>query len=418
MAVLVGGHDTGYEQCSGGSLRRRAVVTCPSLLPRSANGACALEASVPDAGGFCRSDQDCKDRPYGHCEDQSGSGGPSECACEYGCERDGDCTAGQICVCADPVGHCESASCTSGAGCGGCDCIDSADNPGCPGKSFSCQTPADECTSDTDCPAGTMCSREPAGRHICAAGTCVVGRPFLVQGAERLAAATARGDWLEAHVRPEVRGLGAEVRSGLAAHWTRIGLMEHASIAAFARFALQLLALGAPPELVQQAQRAMVDEMNHARLAFALASAYGRSEIGPGPLRIDGSLDELDARHFAATLVREGCVGETVAAVEALEELACTTDVTVRHVLGIIARDEQRHAELAWRALAWLLGAGKVTADQVREELAAASLEPEAPSMLRVETLTRVVGPLAHAVVGLARARHEWRRSAGHDRVT
>src|SRR5258708_29296906 len=37
---LLGGKDTGYETCQGGTRRRRALVGCPSLLLRPSNRAC------------------------------------------------------------------------------------------------------------------------------------------------------------------------------------------------------------------------------------------------------------------------------------------------------------------------------------------------------------------------------------------
>jgi hypothetical protein len=87
--------------------------------------------------------------------------------------------------------------------------------------------------------------------------------------------------------------------------------MEHASIAAFARFALQLLAVGAPPDLVHGAQIAMGDEADHARLAFRLASAYAVRAVGPSALDIFGALDGFCIEQLVATLLREGCIGET-----------------------------------------------------------------------------------------------------------
>jgi len=134
--------------------------------------------------------------------------------------------------------------------------------------------------------------------------------------------------------------------------------MEHASIAAFARFALQLLAVGAPPDLVEGAQSAMADETVHAQLAFALASAYAGADIGPGPLHVDAALDGASLRELVVTTFAEGCVGETVAAIEALEALEGARDPQVRAVLEKVAADETRHAELAWRTVAWALGAG------------------------------------------------------------
>lgn len=64
--------------------------------------------------------------------------------------------------------------------------------------------------------------------------------------------------------------------------WTRVGLMEHASVAAFSRFSLQLMALGAPSDLLQKSHEAAADEIRHARDAFALAGHYAGRPVGPG----------------------------------------------------------------------------------------------------------------------------------------
>ncbi len=147
--------------------------------------------------------------------------------------------------------------------------------------------------------------------------------------------------------------------------------MEHASIAAFARFTLHLLAVGAPPDLVSLSQQAIGDETEHARLAFSLASAYAGEAVGPGALAIDGSLDGFDVIELVGTLLREGCIGETVAAIEARDALDGVRDAAVRGVLETIARDELRHAELAWRTLGWLVSSGRVSRALVRDEVSA-----------------------------------------------
>jgi hypothetical protein len=400
--LVVGGVDTGYDTCAGGALRRRAVVGCPSLLPRAGGGVCP-----PGGGVGCSSDKDCTDKPLGICQ----SGDPGGCFCIYGCARDSDCGSGEVCVCGDPVGRCEPASCgtggAQGAGCGGCDCIDSTDYPGCPGKSFACQSPYDQCTSDLDCPSGEMCSHDAAGHHVCSKTTCAVGRPFLVQGDERLAIAVLREDWAARGIAPNLRGLAPATRARLAGRWTEIARMEHASIAAFARFTMHLLAVGAPPELVRASQDAMGDETEHARLAFALAGAYARTLIGPGPLAIAGSLDGFGIEQLVATLVREGCIGETVAAIEAREALETATDPAVRAVLETIARDEQRHAELAWRTIAWLVAQGRVTHARVVAEIEQAARETR-PAATDDADLS------AHGLVSDAR-RAELRRAALDD---
>jgi hypothetical protein len=234
-----------------------------------------------------------------------------------------------------------------------------------------------------------------------------VGRPFLVRGRERLAGVARGSDWSTRGPTPDVNAIPADIRADLADRWMRIGLMEHASIAAFARFALQLLAIGAPPDLVREAQQAMGDETEHARLAFRLASVYARHTIGPSVLDITGALDGFCVEQLVATLVREGCIGETVAAIEAREALEWATDPAVREVLAIVARDELRHAQLAWRTLSWLVASGRVRAETVLQESARAFLE--ALSISRAEVSEREL--LEHGIVEEA-TRNELRRDA------
>jgi hypothetical protein len=146
--------------------------------------------------------------------------------------------------------------------------------------------------------------------------------------------------------------------------------MEHASIAAFARFSLQLLALGAPPELVDACTQALADETEHTKLCFQLASAYAGHAIGPGPLDIGHSLEATSLDQVVELVIVEGCFGETRAALEALEAADAATDPVIVAAYTRIARDEQRHAELAFRFVRWALAQG---GQLVRERVVAAS---------------------------------------------
>jgi hypothetical protein len=145
----------------------------------------------------------------------------------------------------------------------------------------------------------------------------------------------------------------------LAAHWSGMALLEHASIASFARFSLQLMAVGAPASLVEAAHRAALDEIEHAKLTFRLASRYEGRPLGPGPLPFDGGVAvDASLAALAAGTAREGCVGETVGAAEANALLERARDPEVRAALTIIARDEASHAELAWLTVRWALDQG------------------------------------------------------------
>jgi hypothetical protein len=62
-----------------------------------------------------------------------------------------------------------------------------------------------------------------------------------------------------------------------------------------------------------------------------------------------------DIETILRLVIHEGCVGETVAALEAVEARAHCSTSEVSCVLERIARDEQNHAALAWRFVAWAI---------------------------------------------------------------
>jgi hypothetical protein len=208
---------------------------------------------------------------------------------------------------------------------------------------------------------------------------CSYGRPFVVDGLPRVPVArTGRS------ARPRSRTgkgrLPTDLRRRLGAFWLRAALLEHASVASFAKFSLDLLAVGAPPSLVAEAHQAAIDELRHAELCFDLAARYGESAPVAAPFRFGPRVAVAsDLSGLASETVRDGCVGETCAAAVAQEQLRDAKDATVRAVLARIAADESRHAELAWRTVAWAIGVGGDRVRRaVRSAFAAAAGEAEA----------------------------------------
>jgi hypothetical protein len=143
------------------------------------------------------------------------------------------------------------------------------------------------------------------------------------------------------------------VRARIAQDWLEDARMEHASVAAFARFSLELLAFAAPAELVAQAQRAGLDEVAHARACFTLAQRYSGVACGPARLDLTGLSPASALTDAVSCAFLEGCVGETQAALQAERALQVVSDEPARSVLARIARDEARHALLAWQFVAW-----------------------------------------------------------------
>jgi len=169
---------------------------------------------------------------------------------------------------------------------------------------------------------------------------------------------------LERQVEP------SEPNAGVARGWLALGLRAHASVAAFARFSLQLLQLGAPAELVAAAATAMQDEIQHARACFELARRHSSDDAGPGRLALDGALEQIDPATVVLDTIREGCVGQTLAALEAAEALQHCEEPAARAVLARIAREGGHHAELAWRFVAWAIETRPELGEPVRAAFA------------------------------------------------
>jgi hypothetical protein len=414
---------TGIERCDNGVLHRPAPVTCSVSLPRP------LPPSSEDAGSEtsisqvdylypvyphqawdaglsqeCQSDADCTERPYGFCARSYATNAPEAppARCHYGCVQDADCDSGSLCQCDDPVGHCVPADCRSDADCAGdALCAGWVREAGCSSERlYACQSPGDQCNGDEDCDDGRCTLVD--GTRQCAPFGPVCGRPFLVEGVARLAELRSGSDWAGGASR--VEALTPAERDLAARFWARSALMEHASIAAFARFTLQLMHLGAPRDLIERSQQAMLDETAHAKACFALASRYLGSAVQPGPLAMDAALDEHELEAIAVLTFHEGCVGETVAALEAREALDGAREPDVRAALERIAADEQSHAELAWRFVRWAMGQSATVRVSIERQAARLEAELGAPSRL-----ARDVGDLevtAHGVLSERRRAH------------
>ncbi|HEY8376928.1 MAG TPA: ferritin-like domain-containing protein, partial [Nannocystis sp.] len=366
---------SGFVQCDGGIIHRPAPVEC--LAPVTPTS-CPPDAADTSA---CHTDADCTEKPFGSCQLDLVFGGlnaPTDtCSCVYGCRTDADCAPGEVCRCAgEGLGlytECIPADCITDADCPGQICGFSPDVCE-PGVHFAhCTTPADACAGDGDC-LNPPCVWDGIGAWTCADAVC--GRPFLVDGEAVTAPAAERDDWTALVAVPTVR---ENERAALAAYWTRIALCEHASVASFARFILQLLALGAPAELVGDAQQALADEVEHARLCFALASLYQGTGVGPGPVPATDAPLAADLDAIVAAVIREACVGETLSALEAREAAARAEDPALRRILARIAADEQRHAELGWRFVQWALArVGANSRTRAQATFAAAIADAEA----------------------------------------
>lgn len=260
-------------------------------------------------------------------------------------------------------------------------------------------------------------------------GGCPVGRPFLVAGKARKAKSTEGREWVE-RLEPRVDDLDADTRRALCDVYLEDALTEHASVASFARFTMQCLSAGAPADIVAAAQRAGLEELQHAKIAFGLASAYGGRAFSPTALDIERALeDPCDLLAIARSVAEEGCVAETVSALLIAAARDAARDPVVKEALTVIADQEIEHALLAWRFLRWAMAhGGNAVTHAVQEIFARAEahvgigpviehrgdpramrahgyLPPGERRAIARDALRRVVAPAARALVSIG-SRH------------
>ena len=155
-----------------------------------------------------------------------------------------------------------------------------------------------------------------------------------------------------------------ETRRALAAQWRENGRTEHASVAAFARLTLDLMALGAPPDLVADASRDALDEIRHTELCFGLARAIDGSSESPGAFpeaaraRTLPRSRTLALAQLAVDSLVDGALHEGVSA-RIIAKLARRCEApAVQTILKEIAADEGRHARHGWDVVRWCLAEG------------------------------------------------------------
>lgn len=174
----------------------------------------------------------------------------------------------------------------------------------------------------------------------------------------------------------------------LGEEWMQRALGEHASIASFSVFSIALMSNGAPACLVEDALRAGLDEVRHARTSFDIASKLTGGEVGPGPLPESKHDFGRDLKALALAVAIEGCVDETLSAFAAAAEVKHINEVLdgeahnspydtidlglldfIRNELVTIAMDESNHSALAWRTLNWVCSVDSNACDAVHNEV-------------------------------------------------
>lgn len=188
------------------------------------------------------------------------------------------------------------------------------------------------------------------------------GRPFRRFGKVKLPPVHDGDAW--ALPSMSIEGVDPMSRAALAAQWRENGRAEHASVASFSQLSLDLVTLGAPPELIAAAHRNALDEIRHAQLCFALARGLDGKVESPGPFRAAGggprtTLPKPAAlAQLAVESLIDGALHEGHSARVVSKLVKRCHDPIIREVLREIAADEGRHARHGWDVVGWCLQEG------------------------------------------------------------
>lgn len=250
----------------------------------------------------------------------------------------------------------------------------------------------------------TLSTRAEGTKHACCyhwVTPCPGGRA-LRDGDRVVTAARSRSD---ADAVPSSRA----PHPAAAQAWLRDASDEYASVASFARAALELMAVGAPAELVEGCHRAALDEVRHARvcaeIAWSLGAPHEHAIQVPAVAPRTATLAQVAADTFV-----EGCVGESIAASMLRLAAERCDDVELRARIEGIADDEERHAALAWRTVRWALEVGGDEVAAALRDAAARACPParSAPHFASADAALARCGRLDHDAQELARA-DAWR---------
>lgn len=169
-----------------------------------------------------------------------------------------------------------------------------------------------------------------------------------------------RGRWTKLKLSSAPR----PVPAGVGLRWIDNARTEHASVAAFARLTLDLMALGAPPELLKATQKDALDEIRHTELCFALARSLGAEDVGPAafpqarPRFRLPSVRKLSLAELAVDSLLDGALHEGVSARVVARLTKRCSDPLIGDVLREIAADEGRHAAHGWEVVRFCLSEG------------------------------------------------------------
>ena len=149
-------------------------------------------------------------------------------------------------------------------------------------------------------------------------------------------------------------------RTRLGATWMRRSEAEYLAVSTFSILAIDLVAAGAPADVLSLCLRAGIDEVRHAELCLRMAELYTgeRNLPPPGMSNLPDDPKRPRMEQALANAILVSCVSETYATTVLAATREYTTDPVALDVLTSIYSDEVMHARLGWSYLRYCLDKG------------------------------------------------------------
>lgn len=214
------------------------------------------------------------------------------------------------------------------------------------------------------------------------------GRPFIDgHGNSVMAQALETGDRLP--LWSDFKDKSGDADEAQGNEWVDRAIGEHASIASFASFAIELMTNNAPPDLIADSLQAAMDEFRHAQTSFEMASFLLQKNVSPGHLPATSLSFEQNLNHLAFGVAKEGCVDETVSALLLAAEIMMFDLYKIdkpfswKDKVTVIAKEEANHSALAWRTIYWACNEDKALCEEIINYMLS---EGQARAIRRIQT--------------------------------
>ncbi|MCA9644382.1 MAG: hypothetical protein KC492_27000 [Myxococcales bacterium] len=197
-------------------------------------------------------------------------------------------------------------------------------------------------------------------------------------GAPRLAPAESRAsDWIDSRVLAEQRRgvefVSGAVRRKVGDAWLTLALRVHRGVVDGSRMTLELMAVGAPAEILDRSEASCAELTDVSAMAFGVASAYLEGPRSPGGLEEPQSL-RVEPAGLAAGIFCEDFFGGEVALGVHQALRRTTLEPEIAPIVEAICSAARNRLELARAALLWLLGGPASGAIKTLEDVSPAQI--------------------------------------------